>query len=85
MAAATVSDRYITALGPIKMEVVHLAATTDHGDTFSTLIQNPKFAIAGSMTTSADPIFASISGKTVTVNNAGNTDNLEIVVLVFGF
>ena len=85
MAAVTPTDRFIAALGPVKMEIVHLPATTDSGDTFTTLIQNPKFAIAGAMTTSADPIFPAISGKTVTVSNAGGTANLEIVVLVFGF
>jgi hypothetical protein len=85
MAATTPTQQYITALGPIKMEIVHLPATTDSGDTFTTRIQNPLFAIAGGMTTSADPIYCTISSRTVTVSNAGGTANLEMTVLVFGF
>ena len=91
-------ERYVVALGPIKMEVIHLAGTVnvsdgttqtgvDDADTVISVLQRPLFAI-GSVTSDAVTINLStniaISGKTLTVNNANiAADNLA--VLVFGF
>lgn len=84
--AVTVSTQKITTLGPIKMEVVNLTTLTS-GDTFTTLIQNPQFAVTSEYgTAAAGTATASISGRTVTVNNlttGGGTG--KACVLVFGF
>ena len=88
MATATVSNRFLAALGPVKMEIVQLAATTDAGDTFTTTMQRPLFAAASLNTTHAEPIFATVNSatKTVTVSDNGdNFSNLALTVLVFGF
>lgn len=83
---ATVSHQYITALGPVKMEVVDLTSLTD-ADTFTTRIQNPLFAVCSEYGTDANgTATASISGRTVTINNpttGGGTG--KVAVLVFGF
>lgn len=81
---ATVSTQKITTLGPIKMEVVHLTTVSD-ADTFTTLIQNPKFAIAGEFAANANStVQTQLSGRTVTIQNP-TTASGQVVVLVFGF
>lgn len=83
---ATVGVQKVTALGPIKMEVVHLTAITN-GDTFSTLIQNPSFVAVSEDGTGATTATttASVSGKTVTIVNASMNGTQKATVLVFGF
>ena len=83
---ATVSNRFIAALGPVKMEIVDLTSLTD-GDTFTTLIQNPKFALCGEYGTDANGTATpSISTKTVTINNPTTGGGSgKVCVLVFGF
>lgn len=77
--------RKITALGPIKMEVVHTAKAGDDY-TFTTLIQNPQFVMLAESTTSAATASATFSGKTVTVKNVVAADgSADVTVLVFGF
>lgn len=86
--AATVATQKVTALGPIKMEVVHLTGVTT-GDTFRCLIQNGLFCLASEQgAAAASTVQASVvaSTKTVTVTNqtaAGGAG--DITVLVFGF
>jgi hypothetical protein len=86
--AATVANRFIAALGPVKAEIVNLTGVTDQ-DTFTTLIQNPKFAIASEQGADANSTVQpaiTANSKTVTLHNqtasaaAGN-----ITVIVFGF
>ena len=83
---ATVSNRYVAVLGPIKMEVLHLTAVTD-ADTVTSNLQRPLFAVAVPGTDTATisvAINAAISGRTITINSADLS--AEIVdVLVFGF
>ena len=86
--AATVAQRFIAALGPVKMEVVHLTGTTDQ-DTFTTLIQNPKFAIAGEQGADANSTVQpaiTADSKTVTIHNqTASAAAGDVTVLVFGF
>ena len=83
---ATVQNRFIAALGPVKMEVVDLITITN-ADTFTTLIQNPKFVAVSEYGTSATTAVttASISTKTVTLVNASMNGTQKAVALVFGF
>ena len=83
---ATVSNRALCALGPIKMEVVYLTAVTD-ADTFTTLMQRPVFALCSETNTNdASTAQAAISGKTVTVHNpTTGSGNGKVAVAVFGF
>ncbi len=84
--AATVSNRFVVALGPIKMEILNLTTVTD-ADTVSTLIQRPLFAIgvSNSDETATNNTNISISGKTLTINNADFGGADECNILVFGF
>ena len=83
---ATISNRFVVALGPIKMEILNLTSVTD-ADTVSSLLVRPLFAMAVKNTdeASSNETNVSISSKTLTLNNAdlGGTD--EVNVLVFGF
>lgn len=87
MPAVTPSFRYLAALGPIKMEVVNLPATTDSGDTFTTVIQRPLFGLLGWNTAGQTGAgIVTVSGKTVTVEDgAGTFSNKACTVVVFGF
>ena len=83
---ATVSYRFLTVQGPVKMEVLNLTSVTD-ADTVTTNMARPLFAIgvSNSDETATNNTNISISGKTLTINNAdfGGTDVCN--VLVFGF
>lgn len=83
---ATVNNRWIAALGPVKMEVVDVITITN-GDSFTTLIQNPKAVSSSEYATSATTAVttASISSKTVTIVNASMNGTQKAVFLVFGF
>lgn len=83
---AAVQNRFIAALGPVKMEIVDLITITN-GDTFTTLIQNPKFVAISEYATSATTAVttASVSTKTVTIVNASMNGTQKAVALVFGF
>lgn len=81
---ATISKRYVTVLGPVKMEVANLTDVNDN-DTYNALIQNPDFAIflgnTADATVGGSP---SISDKTLTFNNS-NLSSTAGVLIVFGF
>lgn len=83
---ATVDFQRKTSLGPILMEVVHLTAITN-GDTYTTIMQNPKFVEIGEEGTSATTTVttASVSGRTVTIVNASMNGTQKATLLVFGF
>jgi len=86
---ATVNTQKITALGPIKMEIVYLTDTTDE-DTFTTVIQNPKFCLASETNTananSTVQATVTTGTKTVTVSNQTAGAGVgKVAVLVFGF
>lgn len=74
---------FIAALGPFKMEVIYLT-TPSNGDTVTTKLANPSFAVA-LMTGDAggtNQVSAALSGKTVTIHDPANSQNA--VVIVFG-
>lgn len=82
---ATVDKRYITALGPIKMEVMFLSAVTT-ADTVTSLLANPVNAVFQSDNTGGATVApaASVSSKTITLTQtalAAGTGTL----IVFGF
>ena len=83
---ATVSNRALCALGPIKMEVVYLTSLTDQ-DTFTTLMQRPIFALCSETNTDANSTAqAAVSDKTVTVHNPTTGGGSgKVAVAVFGF
>lgn len=80
---ATVANRFTGVLGPFKMEVLNLTSVTDQ-DTFTTNMQNPKFAMAVSNLDGGDGNSIAISGKTLTITNTG-LSGATVNVLVFGF
>lgn len=84
---ATVSNRYIASLGPIKLEILNLADVTD-ADEVTAQLQSPQFA-CGVVYTDASPMTAainpSISGRTITINSADLDGDDDLVLLVFGF
>lgn len=84
---ATVANRHIAALGPIKVEILNLTSVSD-ADTVTTLIQNPSFAMGVNNTdteTTSAALNVSISSKTLTINNANLTGSSVVNILVFGF
>ena len=83
---ATVSNRALCALGPIKMEVAYLTDLTD-ADTFTTLMQRPIFALCSETNTDANSTAqAAVSSKTVTVHNPTTGGGSgKVAVAVFGF
>ena len=84
--------RKITALGPIKMEVVSYNAGSD-GDTFISLLSNPKFVMAfedgqtqSALNVTLDAVASSATFKTVTMTAVTATNpTAKWTVLVFGF
>jgi hypothetical protein len=95
MAAIEPTTRYVTALGPVKMEVMEFTGTVnvvgggtqtgvDNADTVDTLIQGPKFALVVADSDASDTAWAtSISGKTITLTNTG-ASGVNIRILAFG-
>ena len=78
-----VGKSYIAALGPFKIEVIHLTDPND-GDTVTSKLANPSFACAmvtGDATGTTD-ISVSLSGKTLTLRDPPGS--LDAVVIVFG-
>jgi hypothetical protein len=96
MADLTPTNRYIVALGPIKMEIIDFTGTITlsdasssqtgvaSGDTFKSNLGSPSFALGVVNTVAEDGTDVSISGKTLTITNTGLTDG-DMRVLVFGF
>ena len=87
MAAAVVSDSFVTVLGPMKAEIVNFSDIEDT-DTYTTTIQNPQFGFfvstedGGEMTASVN---LGIVGRVVTFNSA-DLDTLDTgVAVIFGF
>jgi hypothetical protein len=82
---ATVANRFVTALGPIKMEILNLT-TVNNGDTVTTNIANPRFALSEDNTGALSVNTSnSISGKTITITNTSYAGAGVCNVLVFGF
>ena len=95
MASLLPTTRYVTALGPIKMEIVEFTGTvtlatggTQTGistaDTFDSQLVRPLQVFIQIDVENADNSTSSISGKTVTFTNGGQT-NVTARFLVFGF
>lgn len=85
MAAATLNKRFSAVLGPMKMEWLNITVTD--AETIDTLMQNPEYAIAVVNTdalTTDQACSTSISGKTITLNNADLSDS-EVNVFVIGY
>lgn len=87
MAAATIASRYVTVLGPIKMEIFNLTSVSDTNTVVSQL-QNPSFAF-GVVTSDGSPMTAainpSISSRTITINSVDLDGDDNVVLIVFGF
>lgn len=84
MATKTFVDKAIIAvLGPIKLEIVELTAVSD-GDTFTSRLQNPRFALAfnDGDASGNNGISAAVSGRTVTIHDP---DITTVVAFVVGF
>lgn len=83
MATVTKADRsLIVALGPWKMELVHLTAV-GNGETYSSKLANPSFAVVWPITANLTEVpTASVSGKTVTLDTTSS--NITVVLAVFG-
>jgi hypothetical protein len=95
MAEVLPTNRFITALGPVKMEVFEFTGTVDvqgggtqtgvdTADTVVTLIQNPTFAVAITDGDGGDGWATSISDKTITLTNTG-ASGVNLRMFVFGF
>lgn len=85
MAAATVNNRFVAALGPIKMEILNVTASDTN--TVTTVIQRPLLALAVNNQdndAATAPVNASISGKTITLNSTDISSSV-VNLLVFGF
>ena len=85
---ATLANRYIAVLGPVKMEIQYLTAVST-GDTITTLIQNPKQLLWQSDNTggaTASPVGGpgAVSGKTVTLTQTSLAAG-KAIALIFGF
>jgi hypothetical protein len=83
MAAATAVTSYVVALGPIKVEFVTgtFASSTD---TYASKLQRPLFAFAQKNVSGTAQTTTSISGKTVTVTDAGISAS-AVHLLIVGF
>ena len=84
--ATTVANRFLSALGPIKMEILNLTGIAT-GDTVTTNMANPQFALGVDNTTGALTINTrvTLSGKTLTITNTSYAGAGVCNVLVFGF
>jgi hypothetical protein len=83
---ATVSKRYITVLGPVKMEVLNLTAVTD-ADTVTSRIARPDFGFFVPTTddnSAAEKVGVAIDGREVTLNNDDLSSDTGVLIL-FGF
>lgn len=78
---ATIDKRYVVVLGPIKAEITDLSSVSDQ-DTYSSLLQNPLFGMAGEQGDQNSTASVAVSGKTVTIHNNTGTD---VTAIVFGF
>lgn len=90
------ANRTMAVLGPIKMEIANLSGTNDTdtagvtqtgvstADTFVSNLQRPLFAIMVGNVENVDGWLTAISGRTVTMTNAGQT-TAAAHLLVFGF
>jgi hypothetical protein len=88
MPEQTPTNRFITTLGPIKLEVITVENITT-ADTVVSNIQRPLFATANLTNTGANTALAtnvSISGRTLTLTNANISAGVDdATILVFGF
>lgn len=85
MAAATVNHgdkAFIVAQGPFKVEYIYCTPAAT-GDTVTTKLASPVFAIAASADATGNSAFhAAVSGKTVTITFTGSAG--PCLVMVFG-
>lgn len=82
---ATISNRFLTVQGPVKMEILNLTAV-NNGDTVTTNMARPLFAMAvdNIAAGTVNPSTA-ISGKTITITSTGYAGAGVCNILVFGF
>lgn len=73
MAAPTINNRWITVLGPVKIEYIDLTDSTSNDETVSSLLANPQVVsiepVNADQTGTADGASATISGKTITLRD----------------
>lgn len=79
MAAATVTERYNTAL----QEEVVLLEVSD-GETYTSSLSKPLVAFANSQAANTATVVCTISGRTITFISAGATD-VAVAVCIKGY
>lgn len=84
---ATVDNRYVTALGPIKMEVMILSALTS-ADTVTTLLQRPLGCVVTTDNTggatAAPKAVITANSKTITITQTSLSAGSGVLI-TFGF
>ena len=83
MAAASAVTSYVTAQGPIKVEYVS-ATFTSSTDTYVSKLVRPLFVLAAKNGSGTAQTTTSISGKTITVTDAGISSTV-VNMLIIGF
>ena len=83
MAIATAVTSYVVALGPIKVEFVQGTFAAD-GDTYESKLVRPVFAFGQKEGSGKAQTQVTVSGKTVTVADAG-ISTTKCTLLVVGF
>lgn len=83
MAAATAVTSFVAALGPVKIELVTctMASSTD---TYVSKLVRPLFCFAAKNASGTAQTTTSISGKTITVTDAGISAS-SVHLLIVGF
>lgn len=86
MAAVTITERFVTVLGPRKMEVAQVASVDD-ADTYVSIMQRPVFGFFvpnNDSNAAIESVNLAFSGRTVTFNNDALSAHAGVLVL-FGF
>jgi len=88
MAAPTINNRWITVLGPVKIEYIHLTDSTSNDETVASLLARPiaveiapvNYDLAADV---QDAASATFSGKVITLRDPASTR--EYMLKVYGF
>lgn len=83
MAAATVNHRFVTSIGPMKMEILNLTVAAN-GDEVESDLVDPRFCEAHRNVSGLANTEYSISGRTITITDSALSDS-EVTLIVFGY
>ena len=87
MAAATINNRWITVLGPVKIEHIFITDNTSNDTTIESLLQRPIAVHISDVNTdlggTADPASVTFSGKTITLRDPASTR--PYMITVYGY